>query len=257
MRPSITLILWVVALALIALSARRAAAYERTDAYRKRVSNGFTALISPEADRHKRELEEALKELDAQLQRVAKVVPEQALAELRKTQIWIEWDNPRDKTAEFHESAGWLRKNGYNPDKAGGVEIGNIVRFVKWSREDQPWMVFHELAHRYHSRVLGEDHAGVRDAYRHAMDAKLYDAVAYVHGGKPRKAYAAGNAKEYFAELSECYFGNNDYFPFTRDDLAKHDPEGYRLMQSVWGDAPEKADAPEATALPSSTSAAP
>jgi hypothetical protein len=251
MRPSITFILWLVALALIAVSARRAAAYERTEAYRKRTSNGFTALISPEADRHERELEEAMNELGAQLQRVAKVVPEKALVELRKTQIWIEWDNPRDKTAEFHESAGWLRKNGYNPDKAGGVEIGNIVRFVKWSREDQPWMLFHELAHRYHSRVLGEDHAGVRDAYRQAMDAKRYDAVAYVHGGKPRKAYAAENAKEYFAELSECYFGKNDYFPFAREDLAKHDPEGYRLMQSAWGDGPaaddgaEKSDAPK------------
>jgi hypothetical protein len=245
MRAFITFTLWVVALVLIAASARRATAFERTDAYRKRESNGFAVLISPGAQKHDRELEEALKELDAQLERIAKVVPEAALTELRKTQIWIEWDNPRGKTAEFHESAGWLRANGYNPDKAGGVEIANIVRFVKWSQQDQPWMLFHELAHRYHFKVLGDGHAGVRDAYRHAMDAKLYDAVAYVHGGKPRKAYAAENAKEYFAELSEAYFGKNDYFPFTRDDLAKHDPMGYRLMQDAWGDAAAKADAPK------------
>jgi hypothetical protein len=241
----LTLTLGLAVLALIAISARRAAAYERTEAYRKRTSNGFTALISPDADRHERELQDALKELDAQLERVVKVVPEKALVELRKARIWIEWDNPRDTTAEFHESAGWLRKNGYNPDKAGDVEIGNVVRFVKWSRADQPWMLFHELAHRYHSRTLGEDHAGVLEAHRHAMDAKLYDAVPYVHGDKPRKAYAAENAKEYFAELSEAYFGKNDYFPFTRDDLAKHDPVGYRLMQDVWGEAGEQTDAPK------------
>lgn len=245
MRFLVTLILWLAVLALIAISARRAAAYERTEASRKRTSSGFTVLISPDADRHDRELEAALKELDAQLERVAKVVPEKALVELRKARLWIEWDNPRGATAEFHESEGWLRKNGYNPDKAGDVEIGNIVRFVKWSREDQPWMVFHELAHRYQSRTLGDDYAGVREAYRQAMDAKLYDAVAYVHGGKPRKAYAAGNDKEYFAELSEAYFGKNDYFPFTRDDLAKHDPGGFRLMQDAWGDSGEKADAPK------------
>jgi hypothetical protein len=233
---------WLVVLGLIAVSARRAPTYERTEAYRKRESNGFTVLISPEAVKHDRELDEAWKELDAQLGRVAAAVPAPALAELRKTRIWVEWDNPRGKTAEFHESAGWLRQNGYNPDKAGCVEIGNIVRFVRWSRQDQPWMLFHELAHSYLFRAPRDERARVHDAYQHAMNAKLYDAVAYIHGGKPRKAYAAENEKEYFAELSEAYFGKNDYFPFTRDDLAKHDPTGFKLMQDLWGDPPKNRD---------------
>ncbi len=92
----------------------------------------------------------------------------------------------------------------------------------------------HEMAHAYQFGVLGEDHPAAQKAYRKAMDKKLYQSVAHVHGGT-RKAYAATNDKEYFAELTEAYFGKNDFFPFTREDLKKYDPAGYKLMQDVWG----------------------
>ena len=42
-----------------------------------------------------------------------------------------------------------------------------------------------------------------------------------------------------FAELSEAYFGRNDFYPFTRKELEKHDPAGYRLMRETWGDPRE------------------
>ena len=44
------------------------------------------------------------------------------------------------------------------------------------------------------------------------------------------------NAAEYFAELSEAYFGKNDFFPFTRDQLEKHDPVGFEMLKKAWGD---------------------
>jgi hypothetical protein len=43
------------------------------------------------------------------------------------------------------------------------------------------------------------------------------------------------NPKEYFAELSEAYFGKNDFYPFVRGELKVHDPVGYRLMEEAWG----------------------
>ncbi len=42
------------------------------------------------------------------------------------------------------------------------------------------------------------------------------------------------NPMEFFAELSEAYFGTNDYFPFTRDDLKAFDPESYRAISTAW-----------------------
>jgi hypothetical protein len=234
MRMLILCAVWAAALVVVALIVRQARAFEPTSAYRQRTVKGFTVLLGPEALRHEKEVDEALKELEAQLGRVVDVVPEPALASLRKLRIWVEWDNPRGKTAEFHPSRDWLRKNGYNPDKAEGVEVANAVRFVRWSRDGQPWMLLHELAHGYHFTVLGPNHPGVKDAYRRAVAGKRYDEVGHVDGGKPRKAYALTDDKEYFAELSEAYFGRNDFYPFTREDLEKHDPAGYRLMQSTW-----------------------
>jgi Mlc titration factor MtfA (ptsG expression regulator) len=96
-------------------------------------------------------------------------------------------------------------------------------------------MLLHELAHAYHHLTLGETYAPLEAAYKQAMERKLYESVEFVGGGK-RKAYAATNAAEYFAELSEAYFGKNDFAPFTRAELEKHDPVGFALMKKAWGD---------------------
>ena len=39
---------------------------------------------------------------------------------------------------------------------------------------------------------------------------------------------------EYFAELTEAYFGRNDYEPFDRSGLRAFDPLGYAVIESVW-----------------------
>ena len=44
----------------------------------------------------------------------------------------------------------------------------------------------------------------------------------------------SANAKEYFAEASEAYFGTNDFYPFVRAELKKHDPEMFRLLEKLW-----------------------
>lgn len=205
-------------------------------AYRRRNLFGFTVLIHREVFEHPQECAEALKELTDQLARIVRAVPAVPLRHLRRVDIWLEWENRPNGAAEYHVSPDWLRENGYNPVKAGDVEICNARNFVKWSRGEQPWMMMHELAHAYHHRVLGYDHPAVEDAYRRAMERGLYAEVAYIRGGKQR-AYAATNAQEYFAELSEAYFGKNDFFPFTREELARHDRIGYALMVQVWGNA--------------------
>ena len=55
----------------------------------------------------------------------------------------------------------------------------------------------------------------------------------YVRGGK-LKAYALTNSAEYFAELSEAYFGRNDYAPFDRAELEAFDPAGYAVVEGAW-----------------------
>ena len=33
------------------------------------------------------------------------------------------------------------------------------------------------------------------------------------------------NPQEYFAECTEAFFARNDFYPYARDELKKHDPE--------------------------------
>lgn len=208
-----------------------------TSAYEKRVIEEFTVLLHPDLREHPKDLEEALAEVTKQLHAIGRVVPAKPLAELRKVRIWLEWDSPGGSAAQFHplHAADWLRTRGQNPDKAGGVDVNHARHFIDWSQRAEPWLVMHELAHAYHNLVLGARHEGIRTAYQQAVERKLYESVAHVNGGK-RKAYALTNDQEYFAELTEAYFGRNDFFPFDRADLEKHDPVGYRLLREIWGE---------------------
>ncbi|WP_339378621.1 hypothetical protein [Calothrix sp. NIES-2100] len=207
--------------------------FQPNSAYKKESIHGFSVWIAQDVLEHKQKAKEMLKELDWQLLRITRVVPPKPLSALQKVRIWVEWEK-QNGAAEFHASAEWLRHNGYNPDKAGCVEVSNTRNFVNWSRSDQPWIILHELAHAYHFLILGNLYPGIEAAYQHAVDSRLYKSVDYIKGGK-RKAYALTNAKEYFAELSEGYFGKNDFYPFTRTQLKKYDPVGYQLMEKTWG----------------------
>jgi hypothetical protein len=217
----------------ILLPLTRALAFDPAEKYARREIQGFTVLVHPEVEKHTDEAKAAFAELEAQLKKINEVVPEKALAAIKKIKIWVEFEAKKNGAAEFHPSAKWLKDNNYNPDKAQCVEINNIKNFVAWSQKTQPWMVLHELAHAYHFTLLGEKYEPLVAAYKQAMERKLYDSVEFVTGGK-RKAYAATNEAEYFAELSEAYFGKNDFFPFTREELQKHDPVGYEMVKKAW-----------------------
>jgi hypothetical protein len=173
-------------------------------------------------------------ELRRQLKAIAEIVPAEKVAQLRKSKIWIERFHPKFPCACYHPSAGWLKENGFNPDKVDSVDISNAQNFVDWTKE-QPWMILHELAHGYHDQVLGHDHAGIRRAYELAKSKKDYTEVKHINGSTV-KHYALSNDQEYFAEATEAYFGKNDLFPFTREELKAFDPAGFKLMQEIWND---------------------
>lgn len=210
--------------------------YHSQSAYQEQSIHGFTVLVSPQVLAQARAAADVRAELARQFGVVVEVVPPPAVSALRKVRTWVEWSRRPDAGAEFHVSRTWLEKNGYNPAKSGGIEISNSLNFVSWSRAEQPCMVLHELAHAYHFLVLGERHPEIAAAYRQAVERRSYESVDFAGGGK-RRAYALVDEKEYFAELSEAYFCRNDYYPFTRADLQRHDPLGYELLRRLWGNA--------------------
>ncbi len=203
-----------------------------TSAYKNHTLVGFKFKIHPDLIVH--ELYPTfLKEVELQLNNLSKVLPQKQLLHLKSIVFWAEWNNKENGAAEFHPSKRWLTLNGYNPEKAEAVELSNAKNFINWSQKSQPWMILHELAHAYHHTYLSFENKDIEKAYQNAMNNKLYDSVLYIHG-KKKKAYATTNKKEYFAEISEAYFGKNDYFPFHSKELELHDPVGYKVLQKLW-----------------------
>jgi len=189
-------------------------------------------------------LDRVLLQLEADLDEVVHLVPEAALAVMRRTTIWVELQGAKNHGMSgrgmcCHWSADWLASVGLPREKAGGVEILNPDDFLAWRRA-QPYMVLHELAHAYH-RMIGADLPEILEAYNGAMDAGLYDGVARntVVTGETVRAYAATNHHEYFAELSEAYFALNDFAPYTRAQLAALDPAGLAMVERLWNLTPE------------------
>jgi hypothetical protein len=217
-----------------------AGAYDPADAYTEMRVEGWLVrvnkeLLSPE----RRELKEkTLKLLGSHFYHIARVVPAEAVEKLRKVPVWVERAHPRHPCMCYHVSPDWLREHAMNPAKAGAVEIANAENFLTWTHQ-QPWMVLHELAHAYHHQVLGFDNAKVRACFDAAAAGKGYESVLHINGRKQRH-YALSNDREYFAELTESYFGTNDFFPFVRAELKQHDPKMYDLLEEVWGVKPAK-----------------
>lgn len=226
----------LIALPAVVANAADRAPFDPTDHYETRTVQGWSVLVNKGLLAENPALAgETLTLLSDQLYQVQRRVPVEALAKLRKVRIWVEEREPHHPCMAYHPDPGWLRGHAMNPDKARCVEIANARNFLEWTHE-QPWMVLHELAHAFHHQFLtaGFENTAVLAAFRGANEAKRYDSVLH-HDGKEVRAYAATNPMEYFAEASEAFFGSNDFYPFVRAELRRHDPEMDALLARLWG----------------------
>lgn len=202
---------------------------------------GWSLLISDELmEKNKAETERALELLTLQLHEITRVVPAPAVAELKKVPLWFSPQYPGvPPRAEYHPGAGWLRDNKRDPAMEKGVEFTDVRNFERETKR-MPNFTLHELAHAYHDRFLpqGFDNEAIKTAFQKAKKSGLYDRVEQRFGdGRSAnvRAYAITNPMEYFAECSEAFFSTNDFFPFNREQLAKHDPEMFALLKTLWG----------------------
>jgi hypothetical protein len=202
---------------------------------------GWTVHISRELhSKDAKATARALELLQAQLEEIVRVVPPAATAKLQKVTLWIspEYTNTNPR-AEYHPDAGWLREHGRDPSMAKGVEFTNVRIFEAETRR-MPCFALHELAHAYHHRFLSEGFGNppIKAAFEKAKAGGKYDRVERQDSeGRKRmdRAYAITSPQEYFAESTEAFFGKNDFFPYTRDQLKQHDPEMFDLLVKLWG----------------------
>ncbi len=197
---------------------------------------GWTVHVDPALleGEHQQEGAKALQMLANHLQRIKILVPETPLADLQKVEIWIERKHPRLGAMQYHPSRGWLVEHGHDPRLHRKVHITRAAALLSRGQMlKHPAVILHELAHGYHDQVLGFDHPEVKLAYEAARDAGIYEKVL-LYTGKPVKHYGLSNHKEYFAEGTEAYFYRNDFYPFVRAELQRHDPRLHDLLKKIW-----------------------
>lgn len=212
---------------------------DKIDGYKRHTIEGFTLMVSDEVAKAdvKKYDRKPMEVLELELKMITKMMTAKQADALRKLPIWVEWDdeeplsNGRSGFASAYYYGGSqlnLLKEGKQPLKAKTV---TILRLISLTEEHQPkrdsgrCVILHEFAHAVHDQLLGNDNAGVKAAYAQAMERKLYDKGQYV----------STNEAEYFAELTCAYFDQLHHFPKTRDELKKHDPVAFKLMEGVWG----------------------
>jgi hypothetical protein len=103
---------------------------------------------------------------------------------------------------------------------------------------EQPWVILHELAHGYHDQVLGFDEPRILAAFEEFKKSGRGDRTL-LFDGRRVKHYALTDHKEFFAEMTESYFGVNDFFPFNRAELKGAEPRLFDLLSQIWS-SPEK-----------------
>lgn len=182
--------------------------------------------------------ERALKLLSARLVAITIVVPEKALAKLRAITIELDLDYGDLRNMQYHPDAGWLKAQGYSEALAKCVHIPEAEDFLSpFENHRMPWVVLHELSHGYHDQVLGFEEPRVAAAWKKFCESGKYKSVL-TSPGPMREHYGLNNPKEFFAEMTEAYFGSNDFYPFVTGELKQSEPEIFALMADIWGPLP-------------------
>ena len=180
---------------------------------------------------------EALEFLRGKLVDIRIVMPADRLARLREVPIVLDQSCGDLGAMQYHPSADWLANHGYPRSLARCVHLPRAEQVATIRNvSEQPWVILHELAHAYHDQVLGFDEPRIIAAWEAFKRSGAGDDALLYNGSRTRH-YGLTNHKEFFAEMTEAYFGSNDFAPFNRAELKTGFPELHALLAEIWGAA--------------------
>lgn len=232
----------VLAVLLLCSPALRAAEPDKPTSHTKRTVEGWTVRVDdrllqpPDAELGAK----ALRFLEGKLADIKVVVPADRVKKLQGVVIVLDLTHGNLGPMQYHPSAGWLKSNGYSTDLEKCVHLPRAADVAtKRNVREQPWVILHELAHAYHDQVLGFEEPRVKEVFEQYKKSGRGD-LTLLYSGRRVKHYALTNHKEFFAEMTESYFGSNDFFPFNRAEMKEAEPEILALMEHVWESPPKK-----------------
>lgn len=204
-------------------------------------TNGWTIEVEKQLMTDEPDLgRKAAARLGQKLSEAVALLPEASRENLRKHKIFLMYgpkakNDGRDNGAEYYQRHAPACYPHLDTRWGGSIVVYCAANYV-WQTEF--WalkLMLHELAHSYHLEKWPEDQPDICRAYENAMNRKLYRDVRDSRGKMHEKAYAIQNPIEYFGELSCMYFAGCDYPPRNRKELKEYDPEGYAMIQKLWG----------------------
>jgi hypothetical protein len=210
-------------------------------AHTKRMIEGWTVRVDDRLLKGEGAVrgERALKLLTARLVAITTVMPEKALAGLRAVNIELDLDYPGLTFMQYHPDVDWLKEQGYSEALAKCVHLPDVEDFLSpFENHRMPWVVLHELVHGYHDQVLGYDEHRIKAAWKKFRAGGKYKSVLTNRWGM-HEHYALTSPMELFAEMTESYFGSNDFYPFVAGELQQAEPEIFALMAEIWGPLPQ------------------
>lgn len=182
----------------------------------------------------------SLRFLEGKLSDIKAVMPADKLKKLQSFKIVLDLTHGKLGAMQYHPNSAWLRENGYAANLEKCVHLPRAADVpTKRNINEQPWVILHELAHAYHDQVLGFNEPRIKDAYENYKKSGRGEKTL-LYNGRRVKHYALTNHKEFFAEMTEAYFGVNDFFPFNRAELKEAEPDIHALMATIWEAPPRQ-----------------
>ncbi|MCC6599752.1 MAG: T9SS type A sorting domain-containing protein [Crocinitomicaceae bacterium] len=202
--------------------------------------SGFNVLVQNSALTSSRlpHTNQAINRLESNLTEISQMCISSVIMDsLKAVPIFMDWESS-EGISQYHADLSWLIQSNYNQKKWKCIEICNVKNFVAATNLNQPYRIMNEMAHAYLDRVLHMENAALVNAFDNAITDDLYTNVQYYVGNgvyaTQANALAMTSMDNFFAELTETYFGSNNYFPFTRADFALYDPVAYQMIESIW-----------------------
>lgn len=167
-------------------------------------------------------------------------IPEKAWDSIKHVSIWIDYTTEptgslTGRGACYFNGPWFLVTYKWPMQKEENIEIFDAYQYIGWRGGFVGQVVLHELGHAYEDQVLNDaERRELVKVYQCAKLSGIYDFVKRTGEAGYKEAYAMYNYHEYFTELTEAYFGNNDFFPHTAEQLERHDPQGYALIDRLW-----------------------
>lgn len=174
---------------------------------------------------------DALAQLESDLGALMEAWPAVLTEAFRRDTVWVEAGSG---AVEYRPADGEGRR-------AACLVVGDVEAYCTAVRLNQPQLLWNRMAQLYYEchmpEPLREDIARAYTLGRTELYGRGYasDGVKLVRDQVPD---AGRSARLYFGELTEAYWGENDFYPFDREELERYDPRGFEALRAVYGERP-------------------